>query len=230
MIGVEEFMTKNPVAVDVDQSVGDVARLMRDKNVGSVVVLRGGKVAGIATDRALLLETVAENRSAADTRVGDVMTPAPAKLTLEDNIFSAIDTMRSAGVVRRVPVVNAENELLGVVSISDIALIAKDLVDAVMLEETHHAMEEAHILTGAKRMVRKIRRPTRLERMPAEQEVRPLTSPTPPGPPGRGGGAGRAPRGSAVRDAPTTRPEARGSSSPSRPSRRSSARVPRRRE
>ena len=110
------------------------------------------------------------------------MTRDPARLTLDDNIFSAIDTMRSANVARRIPVVNEYNELLGIVSISDVAVVAKDLIEAVLLEETHQAMEETHVLTGGKRILRALRSPTKAERLPPEEALRPVTAPTPEGP------------------------------------------------
>lgn len=179
-------MTKNPVACDANEPVEGVARLMRDKGVGCIVVLRNGKVAGLVTDRQLTLNVLAEGLGA-ETPVEEIMTADPACLTLEDNLFSVIDTMRSAGVVRRLPVVNANKELLGLVSISDVAVIAKDLIDGILLEETHHAMSEAHILTGAKRIVKEIRRPSQLDKLPPEQEIRPVTTPTPAGVSASGG-------------------------------------------
>lgn len=178
---VEHFMTKDPVACNVNDPVEVVARLMRDKGIGSVVCLRNGRVAGIVTDRQLALGVLAEGLPA-DTPVEDVMTANPATVDLHDNIFSVVDTFRSAGVVRRVPVLNDAQELVGVVSISDVAVVAKDLLDAVMLEETHHAMNEAKVLTGGKRMVKEIRRPTKTDRI-QEQPTRAVTEPTKEGPP-----------------------------------------------
>src|SRR5687768_5107596 len=134
-MNVEHFMTKDPIACDVDDSCEDVATLMRDKSIGTVVALRNGRVAGIITDRQLAVRICADGRSASDVKAREVMTTNPATLTPEDNLFSAIDTLRSAGVVSRLPVVNAENELIGLVSLSDIALIAKDLIDAVLLDQ-----------------------------------------------------------------------------------------------
>lgn len=189
---IEHVMTKNPVACDVNEPVELVARLMRDKGVGCVVCLRNGRVAGIVTDRQLAVGVLAEGL-AADTPVEDVMTPSPATLSPDDLVFAAVDTMRSAGVARRVPVVNAENELIGVVSISDIAVLAKDLLDAVMLEETHHALNEAKILTGGKRVVKDIRRPTKIDRLPPDQETRAVTDTVPEGT-SKSGGAGDVPR------------------------------------
>ena len=190
---VEHSMTKDPVACDVDDPVEVVARRMRDKGVGCVVCLRNGKVAGLVTDRQLALAVLAEGMGA-DAPVDQVMTPDPACLTLEDNLFSVVDTMRSAGVVRRVPVVNGENERVGIVSISDVAVIAKDLVDAVLLEETHNATKESQILTGAKRIVKDMRRPTKLDRLPPGQETRSVTTPTPAGTAAGGGAGARQPR------------------------------------
>lgn len=173
---VEHFMTPNPIACDVSATAREAACLMRDHGVGCVVVLDHGKVAGLVTDRQLALHALADGPGG-DTPVDECMVKHPATLGLEDNLFSAIDTMRSAGIVRRVPVVNDQNELLGIVSLSDISVIARDLVDAIMLEETHHALQEAHVQTGAKRIVREIRRPTKGDRRPPAPH--PVTAPTP---------------------------------------------------
>ena len=189
---VEHFMTKNPVACDANEPIEGAARLMRDKGVGCVVVLRNGKVAGLVTDRQIAVNAVAEGIDG-DRPVEEIMTADPACLTLEDSVFSALDTMRSAGVVRRVPVVNASRELIGIVSVSDVAVIAKDLLDHILLDESHSALEETKLLTGAKRVVKEIRRPTKLDRLPKEQGAVPITSPTPSGPVGSQG-AGEPPR------------------------------------
>jgi CBS domain-containing protein len=174
---VEHFMTRDPVACSVNDPVDVVARLMRDKGIGYVVCLREGRVAGCVTDRQLALHVLAEGLPP-DAAVEEVMTASPATVGLEDNLFSVLDTMRSAGVVRRVPVVDAEGLLVGVVSISDVAVIAKDLIDGVLMEETHNAMKAAHVPTGGKRIIKDIRRPTKTDRLPPEGPARPVTEPT----------------------------------------------------
>lgn len=193
---VEHFMTKDPVACSVNDPVEVVARLMRDKGIGYVVCLRDGRIAGCVTDRQLAIGVLAEGLPS-DTPVEDVMTTDPATVTLDDNVFSVVDTLRSAGVVRRVPVVDENGRLVGVVSISDVAVMAKDLIDAVLLEETHNSMDEAKVLTGAKRVVKEIRRPTKTDRLPPGQPTRPVTEPTVDGTPAKSGNAGRTPQGTA---------------------------------
>ena len=154
---------------------------MRSKNVGSVMVLDHGKLAGIVTDRQLVLNVLADGRSASGTKVGSVMTRDPARVTLDDTLFSVIDTFRSAGVVRRLPVVNEAKELVGVVSISDIAVLAKDLIDAVLLEDTRHSLREVHLPSGGKWMEKVIRSPTRFASA-SRESARPVTSSAVAGP------------------------------------------------
>ncbi|MFA5860151.1 MAG: CBS domain-containing protein [Candidatus Thermoplasmatota archaeon] len=168
-------MTREPVACDENDTVQQVAALMRTKNVGFVVVLGRGKVTGVVTDRQLAVGVLADDRSASSTRVNTVMTRDPARVTLDDTIFSVIDTFRSGGVVRRLPVVNDLNELVGVVSISDVAVIAKDLIDAILLEDTRHALKEVHLPSGGKHVEKEIRSPTS-STMPRGEPVRPVTT------------------------------------------------------
>ena len=148
---------------------------MREPNVGFVVCLQNNKVAGCVTDRQLCIDVIGADLDPASPPVRDVMTTSPGRVTIEDNIFACIDTMRSAGVVNRLPVVNSENELVGVVSLSDIAVIAQDLIKAVLLDTTHCATKEARLLTGAKRFVKFMRRPTKLDRFPGEGRARRVT-------------------------------------------------------
>jgi CBS domain-containing protein len=156
---VEHFMTKDPIACESDDSVEDVARMMRDNGVGFVVVLKKGLVAGIVTDRQLTTRVLAEGLAAGAVRVEKVMTRDPATVTLDDTLFTVVDTLRSAGVVRRVPVVNDQDQLVGVVSISDIAVITQDLVEALLLEDTRHSLKEAKVATGGKAMLKEMRHP-----------------------------------------------------------------------
>ncbi|MCA1812467.1 MAG: CBS domain-containing protein [Halobacteriales archaeon] len=172
---VEHFMTRNPVACDWQASLRDVAGTMEQRGVGCVVVLRDGKVWGLATDRQVACRGVGQGLDPS-TPIDAICTHNPAKLTLEDNIFSAVDTLRSAGMVRRVPVVNDNGELLGIVSLSDIAVVAKDLLDAIVLDETHHSLTEARVPTGGKSIANEIGRPT--TDVPRNQDVRPITQPS----------------------------------------------------
>lgn len=163
-MNVDRFMTRNPVVCDAADTVETVARLMRDAGVGFVIVTRNERVAGIVTDRALVTRVLARGSSGRAIPVDAVMTRNPATVTLEDDLFSVIDTLRSAGVARRVPVVTEAGRPIGVVSLSDVAVIAKRTVDAILLEETRHALKEARVPTGGRRLRESIERPSRKRR------------------------------------------------------------------
>jgi signal-transduction protein with cAMP-binding, CBS, and nucleotidyltransferase domain len=150
-------MTRNPVACDAKDRLIDVARLMKDKGVGFVVVLRRSTVVGVIMDRQITIEAVAMGLSLEETTAEHIMTQNPATANAGDTLFNLVDTFRGAGVVRRVPVVNEQRELLGVVSVSDLAVVAKDLIDALLLEDTRHATKEAKLPTGGKRIQKEIR-------------------------------------------------------------------------
>lgn len=175
---VEHFMTKDPVTCDTDTTLADVAALMEERGVGCVVVLTNGKLAGLVTDRQVCCKGFGRGLGP-DARVSEILPEGnPAAVGLDDNIFAVVDTMRSAGVARRVPVITPDATVVGIVSISDIAVIAKDLIDAVLLEEAHNAMDEAKVLTGAKRIVKDIRSPTKTDRQPPGQQTKEVREPT----------------------------------------------------
>lgn len=151
-------MSADPVSCGSDAPVAEAARLMRDRGVGFACVLRGGRLVGVVTDRMVATDCVAEGLDPQETPVERIM-QRPATVTEDETLFAVLDTMRSAGVVRRVPVLGADGELVGVVSLSDLASVAKDLLDGILAEDLHNATANARVLTGAKRIAKRIRRP-----------------------------------------------------------------------
>jgi CBS domain-containing protein len=100
-------------------SCAEAARLMRDKNIGSVVVADDSEPLGIVTDRDLALRVVAEAQDAQSIRLEDIMSPQPAFVSLRRTLDDALKIMRDLGV-RRLPVVNTNGRLEGIVSMDDI--------------------------------------------------------------------------------------------------------------
>lgn len=158
---VADVMTRDVVTCLAEEPVGNVARLMRDRAVGAVVVLHGGRVVGLVTDRRIAVGLVAEGLSAERIPAEAIMIDHPATLSPDDSVFHAIDTLRSANLARRAPVVDRNGALVGIVSISDLAVFAKPFLEGILLEESHHALREVHGDTGGKRIQKEIRKPTR---------------------------------------------------------------------
>jgi len=104
------------------EPIANIARQMRDGRVGAVVVTREDRPIGIITDRDIALRVVAEERDPTTTRVGDVVTYGPFTVCESDEIETVVRTMREHGV-RRLPIVDANGQLVGIVTTDDIAIL-----------------------------------------------------------------------------------------------------------
>ncbi len=119
---VERVYSRNVVATGRSASLEEAARTMRRFHVGSLIVLepgdRGPEVAGIVTDRDLVLQGLAEGADPKETRVEKVMSPVVASVPEDAELQEAIERMRAAGV-RRLLVTKATGEPAGIVSLDD---------------------------------------------------------------------------------------------------------------
>lgn len=127
---VSELMHTPAVTCGPEDTVGEVARVMRDRDVGCVLVVdRGGELAGIVTDRDLALRVVGEGRSA-DIAVEAVMTRDVATVSPHAPVETAAMTMHKRAV-RRLPVTEDDGRLHGVVAMDDLLRHAADSVDVL---------------------------------------------------------------------------------------------------
>jgi len=117
-----EVLTENPVFCLPNETVSQVARLMRRERVGSVPVVTDElrrELIGIVTDRDLAFKVVGESRDPNRTSVYDVMTRAVIACRDDDDLDSALWAMEEHEV-RRLPVVNHSGRLVGVISRADV--------------------------------------------------------------------------------------------------------------
>jgi len=126
-----ERCNRQVVTATRETTISGAARLMRDKHVGSLIVVENRdnhlEPVGILTDRDIVIEVLAENVDPDAVTVGDVMTTAVLKVCEHDSIFEVAQRMRARGV-RRVPVVSNQCELVGVLAQDDIlALLGEEL-------------------------------------------------------------------------------------------------------
>jgi CBS domain-containing protein len=120
-------MTEGVVTADAGESLRHVGALMRDRNVGSVVVCEGDRPVGVITDRDLALAVVADQVSAGDAAGGLASRPIVTG-QVEMDIEEAVALMVQHRI-RRLPVIDRE-ELVGIVTIDDLAVRAGDLHQA----------------------------------------------------------------------------------------------------
>ncbi|MFD7553822.1 CBS domain-containing protein [Streptomyces sp. NPDC059835] len=118
---VHEVMTERPVTVEKVTSLAEAARVMRDAGIGDVLVVDEGRLRGILTDRDLVIRAMAENRDPAETTVQTVCSTEPITVNPEAGVDQAADLMRRHKL-RRLPVQNDDGELVGVVTLGDLAV------------------------------------------------------------------------------------------------------------
>ena len=118
-----EVMTNNPVCCLPKDSAATAAGLMKSKDIGSIPVIENEqtkKLVGIVTDRDLALKVVAEGRDAKTTKVEAVMTHNVVTCRADDDLQKALDAMADHQL-RRIPVVNNDNKIVGIIAQADVA-------------------------------------------------------------------------------------------------------------
>jgi CBS domain-containing protein len=117
---IREVMTSDPRTVSADATLEDAAREMSQDDVGAVLVEDRGTLAGILTDRDIVVRAIAERRDPSSTKVGDIATRDVKALTPDQSVDDAIKLVREQNV-RRIPVVQ-DGRPAGIVSIGDLAI------------------------------------------------------------------------------------------------------------
>ena len=117
---IRDVMTTNPECVSEKDSIRDAARIMKDQDTGVVPVVDGKKIIGLITDRDIVVRGLAEGKNLETSRVTDVMTKSVRSVREDASVNEALELMSNAEI-RRVPVVNGQNELVGILSLGDIA-------------------------------------------------------------------------------------------------------------
>lgn len=114
--------TKPVVTAAANMTVAEAARVMRVKNVGTVVVVNAGRPIGVLTDRDIVTDVVAQGKDPDAVRLNDVMRKRPAVIAAELGIFDAVRAFAKTGV-RRLPVVARDGKMLGIITMDDVLML-----------------------------------------------------------------------------------------------------------
>jgi CBS domain-containing protein len=117
---LRDIMTQKPVTAEATDTVVAAGRSMRDGNIGNVVVVDGGRIHGILTDRDIVVRAIAEGRDPSRTTVGEIASREPTTLRPDDSIEEAEKIMRERAI-RRLPVVE-NGRPVGIVSLGDVEM------------------------------------------------------------------------------------------------------------
>jgi CBS domain-containing protein len=119
---VKDVMTTAPICCSPDETIEHVAELMREHDCGVIPLCDANGLAGIVTDRDVVCRAVAGGRIAAARSVREIMTAPVYTVHQDADVQAAIDTMETKQV-RRLPVVDDEGRVAGIVAPSDLAPI-----------------------------------------------------------------------------------------------------------
>lgn len=141
---LREIMTTNVEVVGASESLEHAAIKMRDLDVGLIPVCDGEKLRGVLTDRDITIRATANGRDPKKTKVADVMSGDIA-YCLEDQEIDEAVVLMEARQLRRLPILNREKNLVGIVSLGDIAIHLGDR------DLTGESLEEISKPTESKR-------------------------------------------------------------------------------
>jgi CBS domain-containing protein len=121
-IAVADAMTRQVVYLPEATTLDEAAQAMRDQGIGDVVVTRGPTMIGIVTDRDIVVRAVAEDLPPKRTTLGDITAHELIMVEQSATVDEAVQAMRERGV-RRLLVCDADRKVVGIISLSDVALL-----------------------------------------------------------------------------------------------------------
>lgn len=132
----KDIMTKHIKSCKTNDNARDAAKLMKELDCGVIPIVNDKEeLLGIVTDRDIAIHIVSEGKDANKVKLKECMTTPVITCKSDDNIDDAINTMKNKKI-RRIPVVDKNNKLQGIISLGDIAVLAHEE------HETFEALEK----------------------------------------------------------------------------------------
>ena len=131
---ISELMSSNPCAIEADKPVAYAARMMKDEDVGLAPIVQGDRLVGTLTDRDIVTRVVAEGKDPESISVREVASTDLVTVDPQQDLGDALQLMAS-NQVRRLPVVEEDGRLIGVIAQADVAREAKDKETGELVEE-----------------------------------------------------------------------------------------------
>jgi len=131
---IQEVMSSNPCAIDADKPVSYAAKMMKDEDVGFAPIVEGQRLVGTVTDRDIAIKVVAEGKDPDSTSVRDIASTNLVTVDPQQDLDEALRLMAS-NQVRRLPVVEEDGKLVGVVAQKDVAAQGDDAKTGQVVQE-----------------------------------------------------------------------------------------------
>jgi CBS domain-containing protein len=131
---IRDVMTSNPCSIDAERSVAYAAKMMREEDVGLAPIVEDDKLIGFMTDRDIAIRVVAEGRDPDQIKVRDVASTQLVTVDPQQDLDEAL-RMMAKHQVRRLPVVEEDGRLVGIVAQADVAREGDDRQTGQLVEE-----------------------------------------------------------------------------------------------
>jgi CBS domain-containing protein len=131
---IRDVMTSDPCTIDADKSVAYAAKMMRDEDVGLAPIVEADKLIGMLTDRDIAIRVVAEGRNPDQVTVREVASQQVVTIDPQQDLSEALRIM-AKHQVRRLPVVEEDGRLVGVVAQADVARKGDDSQTGELVQE-----------------------------------------------------------------------------------------------
>lgn len=130
---IQEAMTPNPTAVGADTSAQEAARQMKSEDVGALPIVEDGRLTGMITDRDLAIRVLAEGKGG-ETPVGEIASRDVVSIDPQQSLEEAARLMADHQV-RRLPVVEEDGKLVGILAQADVAQTGHDTLTGELVQQ-----------------------------------------------------------------------------------------------
>jgi CBS domain-containing protein len=131
---VRDAMTSKPCTIDADKDVAYAAKMLKDEDVGVAPIVEGDQLVGVLTDRDIAVKVVAEGKDPKSTTVREVATTNVVTVDPQQDLDEALRLM-AKHQVRRLPVVEEDGKIVGILAQADVALAGDDAKTGQVVEE-----------------------------------------------------------------------------------------------
>lgn len=142
---ISEIMTKCPATCGSETSAEEIARFMMTRDCGSIPVLDGNRVIGIVTDRDIVLRAVAAGRLGSEVKAGELMSHPVVSIQDGDTVCAAMKVLEK-NQIKRAPVVDSTNSLVGMVSQADLVRASETSEAGELVQSLSQGFDSAHMV------------------------------------------------------------------------------------
>ena len=147
-IKASDIMNRNLVIASPDLTISELAQLLNKFRIGGAPVVEEGRLVGVITERDLMTRVIAVDKQPSQTFVKDVMTSPPTVFAEESEDMNSIAYKMAKHDVTRMPIVNSENDVVGIVTNRDILKNSSELIDVLIEQARIKGFSKEHNAFG----------------------------------------------------------------------------------